>query len=380
MSQQKHWENVYATKTPNEVSWTQEIPKTSLEFIRSIENYRSKSIIDVGAGDSNLVDFLLDDGCKNITVLDISGQAIERAKKRLGQKADKVKWVVSDILDFEPSENFDIWHDRAAFHFLTDKNDISKYASLVNRHVVANLIIGTFSTDGPKKCSGLEITQYDEPKMKSAFLGFEAISCRTENHQTPFGTTQNFLFCSFGKRVFSITSERLQIRNMKTSDLEDFIVYRSNPEIVKYQGFGIMDREKAQNFIEQQTSKNFGNAGEWVQYAIENRETGRLIGDCAIKLDAFDTRVAEIGITVSHLHQKNGYARETLNAIVDFLFSLPDFHRIVELVDTRNEASIKMLEACGFHREGHFVQSYFDDGNWTDEYQYAMTRADRRKP
>ncbi len=376
-NRQAHWENVYQTKSPNEVSWTQEIPKTSLEFIRGIENYRNKCIIDVGAGDSNLVDFLLSDGCQNITVLDISAKAIERAKTRLGALSDKVNWIVCDVVDFIPTQNFDIWHDRAAFHFLTQKHEIDSYKNTVANWVNGNLIIGTFSTEGPKKCSGLAICQYDAPKLASVFPYFNLQNSLTENHQTPFGTQQHFVFAQFLKKPeFSIKTNHLHIRTMKNHDVENFLDYRSNPEIVKFQSFDVMDLDRAQKFVEEHSQKRFGKLGEWVQYAIENLETREMIGDCAIKLDAFDAQIAEIGITVSHRHQKKGFAREALSGIVDFLFSNGDFHRIVELVDTQNAASIAMLESCGFRQEGHFVQSYFDNGVWTDEFQYAMNRED----
>src|SRR6187402_3411524 len=119
-----HWETVYETKTPEQVSWTQEIPKTSLDFINSFNPDKSARIIDIGGGDSNLVDFLLDQGFENISVLDISAKALEKAKLRLGEKAKKVNWIVSDITEFEPQTTFDIWHDRAAFHFLTEDSQI----------------------------------------------------------------------------------------------------------------------------------------------------------------------------------------------------------------------------------------------------------------
>lgn len=197
----KHWENVYESKSPDEVSWTQEYPKTSIEFIQSLGLPKSANIIDIGGGDSNLADYLLDDGYENITVLDISAKALEKAKARLGEKADKINWVVSDITAYQPDTTFDIWHDRAAFHFLTSKEQISKYLDIATKAVSGYLILGTFSTDGPKKCSGLDISQYDEETLNATFQSaFEKITCITEDHVTPFNTTQNFLFCSFKKR------------------------------------------------------------------------------------------------------------------------------------------------------------------------------------
>ncbi|RZJ69608.1 GNAT family protein [Flavobacterium sp.] len=178
------------------------------------------------------------------------------------------------------------------------------------------------------------------------------------------------------KPIFSVKTDRLHIRTMKTDDLESFLNYRSNPEIAKFQLFDVMDSDRAQKFVETYSQKRFGTLGEWVQYSIENLETREMIGDCAIKLHAFDARIAEIGITISPLHHKKGFAREALKGVIDFLFSEENFHRIVALVDTRNAASIAMLESCSFRLEGHFIGSYFENGTWTDEFQYAMNRSD----
>jgi len=197
----QHWETVYETKTPEQVSWTQETPKTSLKFIHSFGLDKTAKIIDIGGGDSNLVDCLLDQGYENVTVLDISAKSLERAKKRLGEKATKVTWIVSDITAFEPSITYDIWHDRATFHFLTTSDHINKYLKIARESVSGFMTIGTFSDNGPKKCSGLEITQYTENELVSEFKnGFKKIKCITEDHITPFDTTQNFIFCSFKKQ------------------------------------------------------------------------------------------------------------------------------------------------------------------------------------
>jgi ubiquinone/menaquinone biosynthesis C-methylase UbiE len=165
---------------------------------------KTAKIIDVGGGDSKLVDFLLDEGFENISVLDISSAALEKAKNRLGEKANEVNWIVSDILEFEPNNTFDVWHDRATFHFLTATDQIKKYMKTVRKSVNGFLIIGTFSQNGPKKCSGLEIKQYDEEMLTAELKdGFDKIKCLTENHLTPFGTSQNFLFCSFKRQILT---------------------------------------------------------------------------------------------------------------------------------------------------------------------------------
>ena len=200
-NKKSHWEHIYDVKTPEEVSWTQEKPETSLNFIHSFGMDKTAKIIDIGGGDSKLVDFLLEEGYENVSVLDISANALVRAKNRLGNKAEKVTWIVADITEFEPTEQYDIWHDRAVFHFLTEENDIKKYQDLVAKAVKEKMVIGTFSTNGPLKCSGLEIKQNDETSLTSTFKNnFEKIDCFTIDHKTPFDTIQNFIFCSFNRK------------------------------------------------------------------------------------------------------------------------------------------------------------------------------------
>lgn len=196
-----HWENVYETKNPGQVSWTQKKPQTSLDFIRSSGLGKGASIIDIGGGDSNLVDFLLEEGYENITVLDISAKALEKAQERLGDAAGKVKWIVTDITAFKPTETYDIWHDRAAFHFLTTPEQVSKYIDIAEKNVNHFMIVGTFSKNGPTKCSGLDIEQYDEQSLSEKFENsFKKVNCITEDHMTPFETIQNFVFCNFKKQ------------------------------------------------------------------------------------------------------------------------------------------------------------------------------------
>jgi SAM-dependent methyltransferase len=202
MATQHHWDTVYKNNEPNQVSWTQEIPKTSLEFINSFGLKKTAKIIDIGGGDSKLVDYLLDEGFENITVLDISYQAINKAKNRLGENAKRVDWVVSDITAFETDKIFDVWHDRATFHFLTTSDQIAKYMEIARKSVSSFLTIGTFSESGPEKCSGLQIKQYSEEKLTAELKdGFDKIKCITEDHITPFNTAQNFLFCSFKRKT-----------------------------------------------------------------------------------------------------------------------------------------------------------------------------------
>lgn len=199
----EHWEKVFATKTEKEVSWFQPYPKTSVEFFELFNLPLDANIIDIGGGDSHLVDIFVEKGYKNIYVLDISSNALERAKKRLGEKASNVHWIVSDITEFKPPVKFDFWHDRAAFHFLTSEEGVNKYVTIAEQAINPGgyLILGTFSEKGPTKCSGLEIKQYNKSSMSSRFeKAFERIKCIEEEHVTPFNTVQNFLFCSFKRK------------------------------------------------------------------------------------------------------------------------------------------------------------------------------------
>lgn len=203
-SSKNHWEKIYATKKSNEVSWTQPVPETSLNFLRSFKLSKNASIIDIGGGESKLVDFLLDEGFTDITVLDISETALAHAKERLGSRSSKVQWIVSDITEFKPNRRYHVWHDRATFHFLTNETQIARYVALAAASITSDgfMTIGTFSEAGPTKCSGLEIKQYSEQTLQSVLMSFfDKLKCINEDHLTPFQTLQNFLFCSFRKKV-----------------------------------------------------------------------------------------------------------------------------------------------------------------------------------
>lgn len=197
-----HWENIYKTKQANEVGWYQPVPLTSLQFLEQFNIPVTAKIIDVGGGDSFFVDHLLDLGYQDITVLDISETAILMAKERLGDAAEKVKWIVTDAADFKTAEKYDFWHDRAAFHFLTRDSEVESYIDTVQQSMNPNgiLIIGTFSINGPKKCSGIDIRQYSEESMVAQLKKyFHKVKCFTIDHITPSGATQNYIFCSFRK-------------------------------------------------------------------------------------------------------------------------------------------------------------------------------------
>ncbi|MBX3292917.1 MAG: class I SAM-dependent methyltransferase [Acidobacteria bacterium] len=202
----EHWETVYQMKGRDEVSWFREHLDTSLKMISNTGVGKDASIIDVGGGNSTLVDDLLDSGFVDISVLDISANAIDGSKKRLGTKAKGVDWIVADITTAElPVEKFDVWHDRAVFHFLTDENDRRKYVELVIRSLKpeGHIILASFSLEGPKKCSGLDVMRYSPETMHSEFgRPFQLVASQSETHNTPFGTTQEFVYC-YCRKSFS---------------------------------------------------------------------------------------------------------------------------------------------------------------------------------
>ena len=199
MSTQAHWERVYTTKAPTEVSWFRPHLETSLSLIARSTADHSARIIDVGGGESTLVDDLLANGYTNITVLDISHTALDVTRARLGARAAGVAWIVADVTQADlPANSFDVWHDRAVFHFLTTPEDRAAYVRNVARAVKpgGHVIISAFGPEGPLKCSGLDVQRYDADSLHHEFgAHFRLIDSRTELHQTPFGTEQQFLYC-----------------------------------------------------------------------------------------------------------------------------------------------------------------------------------------
>lgn len=199
MNLKTHWEHIYRSKPPTQVSWYQEHAQFSLQYIRNTGIPKTAHIIDVGGGASTLVDDLITEGFKNITVLDISGAALQLARQRLGVKARDVNWIEADITYADlPHQAYDLWHDRAVFHFLTQLADRQRYVDRVRQAVRpgGHVIVATFATDGPDHCSGLEVMRYNSESLYSEFDGdFDLVSSSRETHHTPFGTEQKFIYC-----------------------------------------------------------------------------------------------------------------------------------------------------------------------------------------
>lgn len=203
MLRKEHWENVFATKTQKEVSWFQDYPQTSIDYFTALELPLTAKIIDVGGGDSYFIDALLDLGYRNLTLLDISAHAINRIKGRLGERAQNVTFIESDIVDFIPFETYDFWHDRACFHFQTTSENIERYAKTAANAAGqgGHMFIGVFSDQGPAKCSGLTVKQYHSENLRYVFeKDFQLEGSFMEDHRTPFDTIQNFIFCGFRRK------------------------------------------------------------------------------------------------------------------------------------------------------------------------------------
>lgn len=195
-----HWETIYSDKKAVEVSWYQQYPERSLALIKSTGIGSSASIIDIGGGASTLIDHLLEAGYKKLSVLDISHAAIAQAKTRLGEQADSVEWLEQDITNFVVKESFDVWHDRAVFHFLTDEDDRASYVKAMANALKpgGHAIVATFDIDGPEKCSGLDIVRYSADMLSEIFAEhFKLVETQKEEHATPGGASQRFVYCKF---------------------------------------------------------------------------------------------------------------------------------------------------------------------------------------
>src|SRR6266568_1496779 len=183
LGRRAHWDNVYTTKSEQEGSWFQEFPSISLSLIRSTGATAHSAIVDIGGGASRLVDALVDEGFEAVAVLDVSESALSAAKGRLGQRAAKVTWIVADVTRWEPVQRYDVWHDRAAFHFLTDETDRAAYVERLRRALqpAGYAIIATFATDGPERCSGLPVVRYDAASLGKALgAGFALVETRRD--------------------------------------------------------------------------------------------------------------------------------------------------------------------------------------------------------
>ena len=200
LNRQAHWQRVYEERGENQVSWFQDRPNISLELIEAVCGDPGSAIVDIGGGASRLVDALVEQGYRDLTVLDVSESAVSIAKMRLGERAGMVKWIVGDVTRWEPTGCYDLWHDRAAFHFLTEASDQTGYIDRLTKAVrpEGHAIFGTFALDGPERCSGLPVVRYDATQLSATLTpAFALVDMRRDDHKTPWGAIQHFQFSVF---------------------------------------------------------------------------------------------------------------------------------------------------------------------------------------
>jgi len=198
----EHWESIYGNKDDHQVSWYQDVPKTSLRLINELQLSLESSIIDIGGGNSNFTIELQKIGYKNLSVLDISGLALMRTKEKMGDAANAVNWIESDVLDLDEFNKYDVIHDRATFHFITNEDDIKKYVDIISGAIIkgGHLVISTFAITGPEKCSNLQVSQYSSSGLAQVFNeNFKLIRVVNEVHTSPYNTKQDFIFCLFAR-------------------------------------------------------------------------------------------------------------------------------------------------------------------------------------
>jgi len=204
MDPHNHWNQVYGTRSPEQLSWHQARPELALELIAAAGVAKSAGIIDVGAGSSRLVDCLLELGYNDLTVLDLSSAALDVSRARLGARAATVRWCEADVTCFDPPRRYALWHDRALFHFLTDAGDRARYVATLRKALTPSgaAIIATFATDGPSRCSGLDVMRHDERSI-GLELGpeFTLREIRRETHLTPWQSEQRFIYCRFQRQA-----------------------------------------------------------------------------------------------------------------------------------------------------------------------------------
>ncbi len=211
MSVREHWQKVYKTRPLDQLSWYQPSPVRSLQLIRELQLPRDAWIIDVGGGASTLVDALLADGYRNLTVLDIAEESLEQSRRRLGAAAARVQWIAADITTFNPGEPWDLWHDRAVFHFLVDEERCAGYRTAFDAGLRAggHAVMATFGLEGPPQCSGLPVQRYDATTLRDALANdLELVSESDEVHLTPGGAKQQFIYCTFRRQARNPRSNR----------------------------------------------------------------------------------------------------------------------------------------------------------------------------
>ena len=343
-----HWESVYGARPFTDVSWYQARPETSLAFIEASGVAVDAPVVDVGGGASTLVDCLLERGFTDLTVVDIAAAALDQARMRLGARADDIDWQVADVLEFRPPRRFALWHDRAVLHFLTAAADRDRYRQSL-RHTLApggHLVLATFGTQGPQKCSGLPVRRYDVG-MLGELLGPEFGICEdaTEIHRTPGGGEQQFLYTRW-IRHWCLDTERLILRRLTLDDADLMLAVWNDPAFVRNVGDrGVRTLEQARDAMQTGALQLYADFG-YGPYVMVLKSTGVRIGICGLfRRENLDD--PDIGFAVLPEYAGKGLAGEAAFAVLNYARDELALDALTAIVSPGNAPSIGLIEKLG---------------------------------
>ena len=343
-----HWESVYGARKFTDVSWYQVRPETSLAFIEASGLSKDAPLVDVGGGASTLVDCLLERGFTDLTVVDIAEAALQQARARLGASAGDVDWQVADVLEFRPPRQYALWHDRAVLHFLTDATDRDRYCQSLHRALEpgGHLVLATFGTEGPQKCSGLPVRRYDVA-MLSELLGAEFTNAddAIEIHKTPGGGEQQFLYTRWVRR-WCLDTERLTLRRLTLDDADLMLAVWNDPAFVRNVGDrGVRTVEQARESMQTGALQLYADYG-YGPYAMVLKSSGARIGICGLfKRDNIEH--PDIGFALLPEYSGQGLAGEAAFAVRDYARDELALDTLTAIVSPNNAPSIGLIEKLG---------------------------------
>jgi RimJ/RimL family protein N-acetyltransferase len=345
---QDHWQGVYASRSHTDVSWYQVEPARSLEFIEASGVARDRAIVDVGGGASTLVDHLLDRGYTRLTVLDIAADALRQSQERLGQGATAIDWRVADVVSFRAERRFALWHDRAVLHFLVDAAERKRYVEGLRRALApgGHVVLAAFGPDGPQKCSGLPVRRYSV-EMFAALLGpeFELLDQAIEEHTTPGGATQQFLYTRW-QRAFRLETPRLVLRRVTLDDADLMLAVWNDPGFIRNVGDrGIRTIEQARAAMRAGALQLYADYG-YGPYAVTTKADGERIGICGLfRRDNLEH--PDIGFAILPDYRGRGLAEEAAVAVRDHAIDDLALETLTAIVSPDNAPSIALIEKLG---------------------------------